>query len=532
MKKNTLRNKKRLTRYILCFSILITACSKSNILDIRLSEEKQMRTDYCSRSFSSYTKETKNGSYVVESSIASKEEAMSLIETIESDLNKIQTALPSLNTQNTKFFIVDADISDGELLKNAYCKDDVIVSNISCIKDGSYLKSLIQGVLGCKEEWIAYGIKSLVYEDEIDNTALKQYYSIEENLETLHLSDIRFIAALCSEEDIAIAKDTSASIIKYINEIEPLELTLKKMISGEVDTEIYKNKWLSYLEVPHEYSWKYEGLLNSYQITPSSESLIIAENDYLNFQITYSTDREYLLRNAGNVEMFLIRANEQLANIRTQIKLNTNNSSNNFEEQKLIVYVNEMMDAASHASIDGSELYLSNTEDAYGSKLLEQAVLYYLNATLTEENTWYLSGISNYIESLVTQEDDYNLGTKKQYYYNAFTHILKQIKENTFAEEFDGQEQYYQEVYRIYTENGGSLVSLEEFSYEKFDDAMGKADQLNDMTSVNGATSLVRYIVSKYTLADAFVVASDYSQFDNVFKANLETVKKEWVSFH
>ena len=304
------------------------------------------------------------------------------------------------------------------------------------------------------------------------------------------------------------------------------------MISGEVDTEIYKNKWLSYLEVPHEYSWKYEGLLNSYQITPSSKSLIIAENDYLNFQITYSTDREYLLRNAGNVEMFLIRANEQLANIRTQIKLNTNNSSNNFEEQKLIVYVNEMMDAASHASIDGSELYLSNTEDAYGSKLLEHAVLYYLNATLTEENTWYLSGISNYIESLVTQEDDYNLGTKKQYYYNAFTYILKQIKENTFVEEFDGQEEYYQEVYRIYTENGGSLVSLEEFSYEKFDDAMGKADQLNDMTSVNGATSLVRYIVSKYTLANAFVVASDYSQFDNVFKANLETVKKEWVSFH
>lgn len=357
---------------IIAFSIFLCGCGKT-----QFTKETHKREDLFARQFEMLTCEKPYGKLCVETE--DENEAAK----VEGFVNKRLKAT-GINLDDNKYTLMFVSavppksmaLSDQNIL--VFPIDDVING------DGNNSAQRMIYLMGNCDYWISYGMAYM--DTEIDNEALRAYYSDDENLPALNMTGIRFFDYYQDEDECEIAKQTATAVVKYASEkgyktIDSIASNKSELING----------WLSSIGVTNTFDGEYFDKAIYFK-NPDDDDLECFRID--NVSILLRKGDVCDIDNIDDLEEYLFYVPDDLSAIRNCI---IDNGILDPEEvnRPITCHKNEMKGATySYAMLD-DKIYLE-----YWKSLPHECVHVYLGKFTTARNNFFNEGVAEYLGSM------------------------------------------------------------------------------------------------------------------------------------
>jgi hypothetical protein len=511
-----------------------------------VEEGKFGRNDYCPVSFSYQSRTWGELTVAIGNKVSDSADADEIFGKIFQEYDQlIKNTLVNLQNPIQVFVIPDVSV------ENCTSYDAVVFTSPGKLDDILLAEDIIGASTGISEHWVRAGLAYLATEEEVDNQALKNWYQETEDLDILGLFVARFMTDWVSEEEVNIARMTSASILKYALEEENIPI---ESLGDRIDNDL-RNRWLQAIGVDRMVNYPYDGLYEPFQFSHSEDCMLLLKSERMNFCLNrlaetpssyfddvadaedliyrayngYQAITDYLLANAPSINA-LINSEETIT---IEVKkldvmlgytrgntISVNNSAVLFDVLHEIVHTYEWNEKL-HA-VNGN-LLLSEGFAEYLGKLLpiyEQTVK---KAIWDDLNGWEWSpGISAWYCL-----DEEQLFAAKEWY-------LRQGGSLADEEAIDPRLFYdaiaFATMYRN-AHDGPLGISIE----EKYTRLTGRDYYLSDMEGLElnytQAASYAAWLCDTYsmdTVMDKYVNNADDTALEG---KNFETLKAEWLAY-
>ncbi|MBN2878379.1 MAG: hypothetical protein JXN65_02005 [Clostridia bacterium] len=263
------------------------------------------RSETSVRAFKAYSFSTRNADYIIEVRGIGYASALKYVMTLENDILLIKNLCTDINGR-PEIIVVNYNLFDGKEIIESLAFGSSVMTDSDKIASGEYRSALLGMLCGINEPWLRYGISGIIFGSSYDTDMLKDYYSIDENIDTLDLFGCRFFENVAGEEK-QYAAATAYALAEYISERYG-DKELIKMARGyqSLDMENAKNEWLKSIGVENEYSSIYEGLFNDYIFEPTVGYDICITSSFAEYKIQIA-DEGYLLNTPSGIEKFLYK---------------------------------------------------------------------------------------------------------------------------------------------------------------------------------------------------------------------------------
>lgn len=148
--------------------------------------------------------------------------------------------------------------------------DTAVYCTAEQVLDGSYRPWLTAAALDLEEHWRAVGLAAYVFQERVDLVALAAWYAEGDHDDMLSLFPAYFIDAFATDEEMHMAKQTSAALVRYMIQQHGVQAGL----AG--DTADNMQPWLASLGIERSYADPYRNLLDGYHYTHNQYYALIA----------------------------------------------------------------------------------------------------------------------------------------------------------------------------------------------------------------------------------------------------------------
>lgn len=527
----------------------LTGCGTEK--SAKLVEGQQQRSKESNRIFDAWSGKTDFASYIIEKSNAmTKDKASAIVKKIEEDADKVDTYFGSKTKKFPTIYVIKSNVFSGKNMEYEYALGNVLYVNEEDINNGNYLGMLIHMTRDIPQTWMCYGIAGEVLEKAADTKALKEFYSDEQHIETLLLSDIRFVQTI-AKDNTDIAKKTAIAFWKSIKHEKNIQKYCKNLADKNLAKE--KNAWLKSISIEQKYESIYEGYMGKvtadydrgfdlYATTPDAEFFV--EKGEAN-EINMETTPYYL-------ERIFYNSMKGLAQVREFFK--KENVIDLFPcNEKLTYYFKDVgNDAGGTANVQKGnrtiELYGRKQDEAH---IHEAVHLYTMFDAVEKDNTRInlAEGIATYVEDSISKgytgeylwEEDgkYRVVNPLYEHWNGPTAGLPKeiIEARKMLREY-------------YLSQGGKLDTQEEFAGLLYADAFthvnytklmsGKLSKEEEYWLVNYYSyffneSFVHYLADTYSfkkVGELFLAVQKGESeecYESIMGKTEDELKKEWL---
>ena len=234
-------------------------------------ESTHLRNDGYGATFEVYSAQGVGVILNVQKSIFEQQSATDFLHTIERDIQKIEDTFPKIEVPVIAVYLVDKTI-DGYVCqydKSIYCTE-------ADINNKTYFDALIEALFDFTQPWMFEGAAALASERNVDEAALRIYYSKRHDANLLSLFAGYFCKDFVTQEELQVAKDTAAALAKYVISNYGME----SFLSGVTPDQ--KNEWLLNIGASEVYTNEDEESFNGYTYSRSKEyPLIVTTAEYV-----------------------------------------------------------------------------------------------------------------------------------------------------------------------------------------------------------------------------------------------------------
>jgi len=167
----------------------------------------------------------------------------------------------------------------GSSIENCTSHGDVVFTSPGSLDSFALSVDIIGTSTGISEHWVKAGLAYVASGEEIDTQMLQNWYQETENLDILGLFVARFLTDWVSQEEIEIARMTSASLVNYCLENENLSI---ESLGDQINNDI-RNRWLSSIGVGRTVSYPYDGLNEPFKFLKNEDCSLLLESEIMNF---------------------------------------------------------------------------------------------------------------------------------------------------------------------------------------------------------------------------------------------------------
>ena len=245
-------------------SICLGCANISSKLEPTFAEGKHLRNDGYGATFEVYSAQGVDVILNVQKSIFEQQSAADFLHTIERDIRNFEETFPKLEAPVLSVYLVDKTI-DGYVCqydKSIYCTE-------ADINNKTYFDALTEALFDFQQPWMIEGAAAFVSERNVDETALRAYYSTKHDSNILSLFAGYFCEDFATQEELQVAKDTAAALAKYVIE----NYGMKSFLSGV--TAEQKQAWLLSIGATEVYANEDEESFKDYTYSYSKEYPLI-----------------------------------------------------------------------------------------------------------------------------------------------------------------------------------------------------------------------------------------------------------------
>lgn len=249
-----------------------------------VGEGKYGRDDFCPVSFSYQNRSLGSLNVAISNNISETEDPDEIYRKIFQEYNQlIQSSSLNFENQITVFVLPDSSI------ENCNSHDAVIFTSPGKLDDIALTEDIIGASTGISEQWVRAGLDYIASGEEINSHLLKNWYQETEDMDILGLFVARFMNDWVSQEEVDIARMTSASLIKYSLESENIPV---ESIGERIDNDL-RNRWLSSLGIKRTVNYPYDGLYQAFQISRSEDCSLLLKSEVMNFCLNNLPESSY-----------------------------------------------------------------------------------------------------------------------------------------------------------------------------------------------------------------------------------------------
>jgi len=212
-----------------------------------------------------------------EARIFNEETAVSLFDRVSGDCTFIGARL-DVKPDAIALYIVDKNING-----SMFAKGNTIYCTIADIMTGSYRQVLVSAYFsGLLEPWQTIGLVGCIWGSEPDSQAIREYYSIVENISILSMFPAYFCEAFADATMLYVAKNTAISVTEFILMEHSIDVFL-----GSGDSAEYRQDWLSHMDIDAEYKAPFDlSYLDgaAYSTTSGYPFTVTIRNHYFHFK--------------------------------------------------------------------------------------------------------------------------------------------------------------------------------------------------------------------------------------------------------
>ena len=413
---------------------------------------------------------------------------------------------------------------------NIYVLDETITGqpaaiggNIYCSKDdlytGLYRVALVEASLGIVQQWQAYGVEGIVFNREADVSALKRYYTDNEDISVLGLFGTRFMSEWNTESDFEIAKETAVSLAEFIVENYGYDI-----LSSDITPQI-KNEWLQSIGVDRTFTYEYNDALRGSVVSRLNEDLVLITTQYAIYDLAMVDD---YLETSKDIEKFIYRDITGLNFILDYIK-----------EKAPLNYENLRHDAFCKYLLS-SERKFRTGDDLH----------FHLYSTVHELFSssaphWQNIGLSEYLSRVIC---------KDSYERERIFRVFKWHAEEAYSGGIDINHNDFI-ILKYYLDHNGGWETLDDIDMKLYGDACSfgamyqkdfkcnwsvtpinirysTSDKIegNELSQAQ-AFSFTSYLIEKYSLEVFLDLYEKDADFEEVFGESYESIKEQWVEY-
>lgn len=531
---------------ILLIALTLTGCGATK--SAKLVEEQQSRGKESNRIFDAWTGKTDCASYVIEKSgKMTKEKASAITKKIQEDADKVDAYFGSKTKKIPTIYVIESSVFSGEKMEYEYALGNVLYVSKEDVNNGNYLGMLIHMTRDIPQMWMCYGIAGEVSGKTADTKALKEFYSDEQHMETLLLSDILFVQTI-AKDNSDIAKKTAVAFWQSLKHEKNIQKYCKELANKNLTKE--KNAWLQSMNVNQKYESTFEGSMGKVKADYNSDFDLYATTPDAEFYVERGETTENNMETTPYyLERIFYNNMKGLAQIRELFK--KENVLDLFPcNEKLTYYFKDGRDdAGGVANVQKGnrtiELYGRKQDEAH----IHEAVHIYtvfdaMNKDYTKMNL--AEGIATYVEDCIPKGYTGDYLWEKDGKYRV-VNPLYYIFVN-YVDGYDKKEDMEHKMIReYYLAQGGKLDTQEEFDGLLYADAfthvnytrlmsgnLNKEEQerLIDYDSYFFNESFFHYIADTYSFRKAselHLAVQNGGSYESVMGKSEDELKNEWL---
>ena len=510
---------------LLIVLLLFTGCSKK-IDEYTWSQGHHQRSDEFLRVFDYSTTQGKYATYSIIDSLSNTIDLNNTVKEIENDI-QIMIDYLKIPDINLKIFIMDDTT-------NTYISNikDTIYIPYSLIKNKSYRPFILSMITDYKTNWKVVGLCGVIFKDTIDTELLHNFYSSNENLDTLLLNGASFYTNWTTESNLKMVNLTAIALTNYIID----NYTLNKL--NDIPGELIRKEWLTSLGLSNDFDYSSSEYLDSFFFYTSDSYDLIAQNSILSIFI--DQEKEYM-NNYLDVYRFINILMDGKECINSYMKIN---APKNYSCLKISDTLNCYIGGGRSAHVSDNNIYLLPNQ-------LEALLHEYTHAIIDEEQTnynynklWVSEGIAEYMSRVIASDFYKNGDTKKSFYDALSKKITEDFKHSDIV------------LYNWYNNAFTTKPSFEEFNmryiydnlaYQTFvypNDWLDRSYGSGDYETTRGvrpaegtelsmlqSMSFVGFLINEYSLDYVISYLKDDVSFISIFGEEYTVIKDRWMNY-
>jgi len=238
-----------------------------------LEEGNFGRDDFCPVSFSYQSRSIKALTVAIANNI-SQISVDEIYNQVFNQYDQLRQNSPiDFQNQITVYVIPDSNI------ENCTSHENFVFTSPGSLDTFPLSEDIIGASTGISEHWVKAGLAYIASGKEIDTQMLQNWYQETEDLEILGLFVARFMMDWVPEEEVKIARMTSASLVNYCLEDENLPF---ESLGDRINNDI-RNSWLNSIGVDRTVDYPYDGLYEPFQFSQSEDCSIIVKSEVMDF---------------------------------------------------------------------------------------------------------------------------------------------------------------------------------------------------------------------------------------------------------
>ena len=531
---------------ILLIALTLTGCGATK--SAKLVEEQQSRGKESNRIFDAWTGKTDCASYVIEKSgKMTKEKASAITKKIQEDADKVDAYFGSKTKKIPTIYVIESSVFSGEKMEYEYALGNVLYVSEEDVNNGNYLGMLIHMTRDIPQMWMCYGIAGEVSGKTAETKALKEFYSDEHNLETLLLSDMRFVQTI-AKDNSDIAKKTAVAFWQSLKHEKNIQKYCKELANKNLTKE--KNAWLQSMNINQKYESTFEGSMGKVKADYNSDFDLYATTPDAEFYVERGETTENNMETTPYyLERIFYNNMKGLAQIRELFK--KENVLDLFPcNEKLTYYFKDGRDdAGGVANVQKGnrtiELYGRKQDEAH---IHEAVHIYTVFDAMNKDNTRMdlAEGIATYVEDSISKEYAVEYLKIKDGQYDVGNGLYEHFNdqpEGLNKEIIDARKM----LREYYLAQGGKLDTQEEFDGLLYADAFTHVNYTK-LTSGNHTKdeelllisyynyffneSFFHYIVDTYSFRKAselLLAVQKGESYESVMGKSEDELKNEWL---
>ena len=531
---------------ILLIALTLTGCGATK--SAKLVEEQQSRGKESNRIFDAWTGKTDCASYVIEKSgKMTKEKASAITKKIQEDADKVDAYFGSKTKKIPTIYVIESSVFSGQKMEYEYALGNVLYVSEEDVNNGNYLGMLIHMTRDIPQMWMCYGIAGEVSGKTSETKALKEFYSDEHNLETLLLSDVRFVQTI-AKDNSDIAKKTAVAFWQSLKHEKNIQKYCKELANKNLTKE--KNAWLQSMNINQKYESTFEGSMGKVKADYNSDFDLYATTPDAEFYVERGETTENNMETTPYyLERIFYNNMKGLAQIRELFK--KENVLDLFPcNEKLTYYFKDGRDdAGGVANVQKGnrtiELYGRKQDEAH---IHEAVHIYTVFDAMNKDNTRMdlAEGIATYVEDSISKEYAVEYLKIKDGQYDVGNGLYEHFNdqpEGLNKEIIDARKM----LREYYLAQGGKLDTQEEFDGLLYADAFTHVNYTK-LTSGNHTKdeelllisyynyffneSFFHYIVDTYSFRKAselLLAVQKGESYESVMGKTEDEMKKEWL---
>lgn len=538
------------------FTLATSACTPSSTLEepvYEFLETRHQRDEHLSRIFDVYQTETELALYQIEVAGITKQDAMSIVASIEANLSRLREFMAYTPISKPTLIIV-SDSVPGSKLETPELRGTTAIFSRRMATDGSCLTTAARALLSDRAPWVVYGACSRLF-GAPERQTVADYLENCDDFGIMSLSGVRFYACVCGTEAVARAADISALLLQYIDDEYGAD-ALQKALEGtsELNMDEVKLAWLASLGVDRAYEPQYGDFFEHVSFSSAEGYEVTATSERATYYIKWVPDKAAYLFNADALETFLYKCTNGIDMLETLLLENAEQPEKllNIGEH-LTFYVDEsgygVGGVLGITKCETKEIKLYAV--APGTMYMHELTHIFVPA----EKQWIGEGFADYINDMPF--GDYVFRMKS---ILGFDNCDRRLALTRAC--YDGSYAWGEDVDEVavladgtwlpeyYLSHGGSFVSDAELDAGLYLDAEAYmqykmaeyldapalffADENSRRTNGMGYgdyVSFVNYLVSNYSLGQVLSICTDYASLEQTFGKDFQTLYNEWYAW-